>query len=130
MGYEPSFDSVVTKKEQSNVVTLHPKKEQKAPEIVAFHRDELYKILQVYSRRVGTGEWRDYAIDMLRDRAVFSIFHRTSECPVFTIEKNPKLAKKQGAWSVTNATGQVLKRGHELDNVLKIFEKKSKIVSF
>lgn len=129
MGYEPPFGSRAGKNEPSNVVSLHPKKEPKAPEIVAFHRDELYKILQVYSRRVGTGEWRDYAIDMLKDRAVFSIFHRTSECPVFTIEKDPKLAKKQGAWSVTNATGQILKRGHELHNVLKVFEKKSKIVS-
>jgi len=112
-----------------NVVQFQTGKNKKAAEIVAFHRTELYMILQVYSRKVGTGEWRDYAIDMLRDRAVFSIFHRTSECPMFSIEKNPKLAKKQGAYSVTNATGQILKRGHELANVLKVLEKKTKLAS-
>lgn len=113
----------------SNLVQLHPKSKKRAPEIVAFHKTELYMILQVYSRRVGTGEWRDYAIDMLSDRAVFSIFHRTSETPLFTVEKNPKLARKQGAYSVVNATGQILKRGHELKNVLKILDKKTKLAS-
>jgi len=112
----------------SNVVQFSPNSNKPAPEIVAFHKDELYQILQVYSRRVGTGEWRDYAIDMLKDRAVFSIFHRTSECPMYTIEKNPKLSRKQGAWSVVNATGQILKRGHELKNVLKVLDKRPKLV--
>ena len=112
-----------------NVVELNTRKQSGAPEIVAFHRNELYTILQVYSQRVGTGEWRDYAIDMLPERAVFSIFHRTSECPVYTIEKNPKLARKQGAFSICNATGQVLKRGHKLVQVLRFFEKKPKLTS-
>jgi len=111
----------------SKLVQLHPKKP--APEIVAFQKTELYMILQVYSRRVATGEWRDYAIDMLTDRAVFSIFHRTSETPLFTVEKNPKLARKQGAYSVVNATGQILKRGRELKNVLKVLDKKTKLAS-
>ena len=111
----------------SNLVQLHPKKP--APEIVAFQKTELYMIPQVYSRRVATGEWRDYAIDMLTDRAVFSIFHRTSETPLFTVEKNPKLARKQGAYSVVNATGQILKRGRELKNVLKVLDKKTKLAS-
>lgn len=113
----------------SNLVQLHPKSKKTAPEIIAFHKTELYMILQVYSRRVATGEWRDYAIDMLSDRAVFSIFHRTSERPLFTVEKNPKLARKQGAYSVVNATGQILKRGHELKNVLRILDKKPKFSS-
>lgn len=113
----------------TNLVQLHPKSKKSTPEIIAFHKTELYMILQVYSRRVATGEWRDYAIDMLSDRAVFSIFHRTSERPLFTVEKNPKLAKKQGAYSVVNATGQILKRGHKLKNVLKILDKKSRLKS-
>ncbi|MBL4725607.1 MAG: DUF2794 domain-containing protein [Rhizobiaceae bacterium] len=113
----------------SNLVQLHPKSKKAAPEIIAFHKTELYMILQVYSRRVATGEWRDYAIDMLTDRAVFSIFHRTSDRPLFTVEKNPKLAKKQGAFSVVNATGQILKRGHELKNVLKVLDKKTKFTT-
>lgn len=113
----------------SNLIQLHPKSKKPAPEIVSFHKTELYMILQVYSRRVGTGEWRDYAIGMLSDRAVFSIFHRTSERPLYTVEKNPKLAKKQGAFSVANSTGQTLKRGHELKNVLKVLDKKPKLKS-
>ena len=112
--------------QQAGNVIAFPGGGQKADEIVAFHKDELYQILQVYSRRVGTGEWRDYAIDMLKDRAVFSIFHRSSDWPLFTIEKNPKLARRQGAWSVTNATGQILKRGRELKNVLKVLDRKPK----
>lgn len=125
MGYnKPGLAGTAT---ATNVVAF-PGKPAKADEIVAFHKDELYHILQVYSRRVGTGEWRDYAIDMLKDRAVFSIFHRTTECPLYIIEKNPKLARRQGAWSVTNATGQILKRGHELTNVLKVLDKKPKLV--
>ncbi len=76
---------------------------------------------------VAEGEWRDYAIDMLRDRAVFSVFKRTADVPLFRIEKNPKLARRQGAWCVINATGQILKRGHELAQVLKLFERKPKL---
>ena len=87
-------------------------------------------MLQVYSRKVATGEWRDYAIDMLEKRAVFSIFKRSREVPLFTIEKTPKLRRKQGEWSVTNSTGQILKRGHELSNVLKVLEKQAKLVSY
>ena len=78
---------------------------------------------------LGTGEWRDYAIDMLKDRAVFSVFKRASEVPIYTIEKTPKLARRQGEWSVINANGLILKRGHELRNVLKVLEKKPKLVS-
>ena len=90
---------------------------------VMFQRRELDLILNIYSMMVGAGEWRDYAIDSLRDRAVFSVFRRSSEVPLFTIEKNPKLARKQGAYSVINTGGMVLKRGHDLANVLQVFDK-------
>lgn len=73
---------------------------------------------------VAAGEWRDYAIDHLDDRAVFSIFRRTAEIPLYRVEKNPKLANRQGAYSVIAASGLILKRGKELCNVLKIFDKK------
>lgn len=79
-------------------------------------------LLNVYGRRVATGEWRDYAMDMLRDRALFSIYQRSSERAHITIEKNPKLRKKQGQYIVTNAQGRVLRRGHELDKVLRVLE--------
>lgn len=94
-----------------------------APAIVAFDRRELNQILNVYGRMVAAGEWRDYAIDMLKDRAVFSIFRRTSEMPLFRVEKTPRLARRQGAFSVTAAGGLVMKRGHELSQVLRVFDK-------
>jgi len=90
---------------------------------VTFNRRELYRILDLYGRMVAAGEWRDYAIDFLKDRAVFSVFRRTSEVPLYRIEKNPKLAQKQGAYSVISATGLILRRGPELDRVLRVLEK-------
>jgi hypothetical protein len=90
---------------------------------VAFDRRELNAILRVYSRRVAEGEWRDYALDHLVDRAVFSIFRRTSEMPIYRVEKIPALARKQGAYQVVAASGLILKRGHVLATVLKVLDK-------
>ena len=90
---------------------------------VSFNRRELNAILRVYGRKVAEGEWRDYAIDQLEDRAVFSIFRRTSEMPMFRVEKVPGLARKQGAYRIVAATGLIMRRGHELAGVLKILDK-------
>jgi len=86
---------------------------------VTFNRRELNRILDLYGRKVAAGEWRDYAIDFLKDRAVFSVFRRASEVPLYRIEKNPKLARRQGAYSVISSTGLIVRRGHELDRVLR-----------
>lgn len=94
------------------------------PRRVSFNRHELGEILNIYGRRVADGEWRDYAIDILRDKAVFSIYRRSSEMPLFRIEKNPKLARRQGAYAVIAAGGMILKRGHSLANVLRVFERR------
>ena len=99
-----------------------------APDRVTFERRELDRILRVYGRMVADGEWRDYAIDFLKDRAVFSIFRRSSEVPIYRIEKNPKLSRRQGAYSVVSATGLIMRRGHELDRVLRVFDKKLSLV--
>lgn len=88
-----------------------------------FDRSELNRILTIYGRMVAAGEWRDYAIDFLDDAAVFSIFRRTSEMPLFRVEKRPKLRTRQGMYAVVAASGHVLKRGHELAQVLRIFDK-------
>ena len=93
------------------------------PRQVAFDRRELDAILRVYGRKVAEGEWRDYAIDHLDDRAVFSIFRRASEMPMFRVEKIPALARKQGCYRVVAAGGAILKRGHELAAVLRILDK-------
>lgn len=95
---------------------------------VSFDRRELDQILRVYSRMVAANEWRDYAIDQLRDRAVFSVFRRASETPLFQVVKNPSMARKQGAYSVVAATGLILKRGHELARVLSVFDRKLRLV--
>ncbi len=110
------------------VVDFHQYKQAKSPPPVTFHRRELDQILKVYGRMVGEGEWRDYAIDHTRDRAVFSVFKRAGEVPLYRIEKNPKLAGKQGAYSVVNANGMILKRGHELAQVLKVFDNVLRLV--
>ena len=89
-----------------------------------FDRYELAQILRVYGRMVAAGEWRDYAIDFLSDRAVFSIYRRTSEMPLYRVEKLPKLRAHQGQYAVIEATGHVLKRGHELAQVLRVFDRK------
>ena len=87
---------------------------------MTFDRRELNRIFSLYGRKVAAGEWRDYAIDFLKDRAVFSVFRRASEVPIYRIEKNPKLARRQGAYSVISATGLIVRRGHELDRVLRV----------
>jgi hypothetical protein len=91
---------------------------------VRFDRAELDRILTIYGRMVAAGEWRDYAIDFLSDMAAFSIFRRTSEVALFTIEKRPKLRAKQGQYAVIEASGRILKRGHDLAQVLRVFDKK------
>jgi hypothetical protein len=94
----------------------------KSPEIVAFNRKELTLLLNVYGRKVAAGEWRDYALDMMMDHAYFSIFRRASERPQYVIEKDVRLRNRQGQFTVTNAEGKVLRRGHELERVLRVFE--------
>jgi hypothetical protein len=89
---------------------------------VGFDRRELNTILNLYGRKVAAGEWRDYAMDFLKDRALFSVYKRASERPLYVIEKNPKLRNKQGQYMVTIEDGRVLKRGHELEVVLRVLE--------
>ena len=96
---------------------------------VTFSRHELNRIFGLYGRMVAAGEWRDYAIDFLKDRAVFSVFRRTSEVPLYRIEKNPKLARKQGAYSVIAPGGYILRRGHELDRVLRALDTSVSLVA-
>jgi hypothetical protein len=103
---------------------------QRRPSTVHFDRRELDRLLQIYGFFVASGDWKDYAIDDLPDRAVFSVFRRAAEAPLYRIEKHPRLRSRQGQWSVVNMGGQILKRGHELDQVLKAFDaKRFKVVS-
>lgn len=95
---------------------------------VTFDRKELDRLLRVYGRKVAANEWRDYAIDALPDRAIFSVFLRARDTPLYQIVKCPNLARKQGIWSVQSSTGAVLKRGHDLDRLLALFEKPVKLI--
>ncbi len=96
---------------------------------VTFSRRELDRILGLYGRKVAAGEWRDYAIDFLKDRAVFSVFRRSAEVPIYRIEKNPKYARRQGVYSVISATGLIVRRGQELDRVLRAIDKSVSLVA-
>ena len=105
----------------------NPQKKHSPPIQIAFDRQELNTILSVYGHHVAAGDWRDYAIDFGRDKAVFSIFKRTSECPLYRVEKDPRLARKQGAYAVTDQTGRILKRGQDLAQVLKVLALKPRL---
>lgn len=94
------------------------------PEEVSFDRRELGLILSVYGRMVAAGEWRDYGISCLREAAVFSVFRRTAEVPLYRIEKRPRLRNRQGLYAVVGADGQILRRGHDLAQVLRVLERK------
>ena len=96
---------------------------------ISFNRQELNEILEVYGRKVADGEWRDYAIDQMRERAVFSIFRRTCEMPLFRIVKQPRQARRQGAYSLVAATGLIVKRGHDLSGVLRVLDRRLNIVA-
>jgi hypothetical protein len=90
---------------------------------VAFTREELSQILRLYGQFVAAGEWRDYAIDHLKEAAVFSVFRRAAETPLYRIEKRPALAARQGAFAIVSMTGVILKRGHDLALVLRLFDR-------
>ncbi len=91
---------------------------------VSFHRRELALILPLYGRMVAAGEWRDYGISLLQDVAVFSVFRRTAEHPLYRIEKRPRLAARQGQYAVLGMDGRILRRGHDLGTVLRVLERK------
>lgn len=95
---------------------------------VRFDRSELDVILKLYSRMVAANEWRDYAIGHGKDSAVFSIFRRSNDAPLYNVVKQPALAQRQGAYSVTTSTGIVLKRGKSLEIALKVLEQKLRII--
>ncbi|AUH35368.1 DUF2794 domain-containing protein [Paracoccus tegillarcae] len=94
------------------------------PDRVVFDRTELGIILSVYGRFVAAGEWRDYGMSFLREVAVFSVFRRAAENPLYRIEKRPKLRDAQGLYAVIGMDGRILKRGHDLPTVLRVLEKK------
>ncbi|KAF2992518.1 DUF2794 domain-containing protein [Methylocystis sp. MJC1] len=102
--------------------------ENRAALQVSFDRRELNILFNLYGAKVAAGEWRDYALDFTPAKAVFSIFRRSSEAPLYRIEKNPELARKQGAYAVIAAGGLVMRRGHDLARVLRVLDKSLRIV--
>jgi hypothetical protein len=107
----------------SAVVTPFPGGPSRASQ-VGFERAELGRILDLYGRMVAAGHWKDYAIDLGRDAAIFSAFRRTAERPEFRIEKRPALRQRQGMWALVGEHGAVLKRGADLGPVLAPVERK------
>ena len=119
MGSENGVDQLVRGESTADVVRFPA-----APKAISFDRQELSLILSLYGRFVAAGEWRDYAMDMGRDAAVFSAFRRATERPEFRIEKRPALRSRQGMWALVGEAGAVLKRGHELAAVLAPVERR------
>ena len=105
-----------------NEARLYP--DQKRPSSLFFDRPEFEQILNIYGKMVASGFWKDYAISATKDDVTFAVFKRASERPLFRITKTPALAHKQCAFAIHSAQGQIVKRGHELCQVLKYFEKK------
>ncbi|MCV6593555.1 MAG: DUF2794 domain-containing protein [Silicimonas sp.] len=95
-----------------------------ASDQITFDRKELSAIMGLYGRMVAAGEWRDYGMSFLKDVAIFSVFRRTAEFPIYRIEKRPKLRNRQGLYAVIGMDGQILKRGHDLRTVLRVLERK------
>ena len=91
---------------------------------IGFERIELTRILDLYGRMVAAGHWRDYAIELGQEAAVFAAFRRAAERPEFRIEKRPELRNRQGMWALIAEHGQVVKRGHELGPVLAPVERR------
>lgn len=117
-----------TDKSSRTSVPPTPRTGRPRPGPISFDRRELDQLLGMYGRKVAEGEWRDYAIDMHREKAVFSVFRRASEYPLYRIEKDPRLARRQGVYSVIAPTGLILKRGHDLQKVLRVIDRRLRLV--
>ena len=118
--------------EDAGRAAIHPfpsveRQQSRVAPVVSFDRHELRDLMNVYGRGVADGSWKDYALDFTAQKAVLSIYRRASEVPLYRVEKDPSLARKQGAYAVVSATGFVLKRGHELLRVLRVLEPKPKL---
>ena len=122
MADEPQRDGRGLLIEFSNAAPGQAQHLQRQSGMVSFDRRELNTILNLYGRKVAEGEWRDYAMDFLRERALFSIYKRSSERPLFVIEKNPRLRNRQGQYQVVGQEGRILKRGHDLRAVLRVLD--------
>ncbi|OWU85802.1 hypothetical protein ATO6_02515 [Oceanicola sp. 22II-s10i] len=107
-----------------NMVTPPPTGGRQPAEQVTFHKTELREIVGLYGRMVAAGEWRDYGISFLSDVAIFSVFRRAAEQPLYRIEKRPKMRERQGMYSVVGMDGRILRRGHDLKQVLRVLERK------
>ena len=117
-----------TEKSSRTSVPRTPGNSRRQAGPISFDRRELAHLLGMYGRKVAAGEWCDYAIDMHREKAIFSVFRRASECPLYRIEKAPRLSRRQGAYSVITPSGLILKRGHDLKNVLRAIESGLRLV--
>lgn len=96
--------------------------------VVAFDRRELNTLFNLYGAKVAAGEWRDYALDFTPAKAVFSVYRRTSDMPLFRVEKIPELARRQGPYAVFAADGRVLRRGHDLARVIRALDRGLRVI--
>ncbi|MGC6534406.1 MAG: DUF2794 domain-containing protein [Parvibaculales bacterium] len=98
---------------------------RRGPARIMWTRAELAALLNVYGRQVAAGQWRDYAMADGAERALFDIFRTSSEMPLYRLEKIPALRRKQGQYVLRGMDGRILRRGHDLDALLKFFDRKN-----
>ena len=112
---------------KTNLCSINKSNQKSVPKITAFNRDELNIILTLYGRKVVMGIWKDYAIDALKDQAIFSIYRKTNEIPIFTIYKIPKTNISQGIYQIKSSDGRIIKRGNDLKLLIRILDNKKSI---
>ena len=103
-------------------MSMTPHEAQPQSGTVFVERRELDLILRVYGRMVAQGEWRDYAMVGHKDFAEFAVFRRSGDAPFYRIEKRPALQVRQGQWAIIGEGGQILKRGRDLAQALRVFD--------
>lgn len=109
----------------ANAFEREQQRAAKAPARIMWTRPELSILLNIYGRQVAAGHWRDYAMSDGKEAAIFSMFRRASEMALYKVEKIPALRRKQGQYVLSGMEGRVLRRGHDLEAVLRFFERKN-----
>ncbi|MBT7642961.1 MAG: DUF2794 domain-containing protein [Rhodobiaceae bacterium] len=109
----------------ANAFEREQQRAARAPARIMWTRPELSILLNIYGRQVAAGHWRDYAMSDGKEAATFSMFRRASEVALYKVEKIPALRRKQGQYVLSGMEGRVLRRGHDLEAVLRFFERKN-----
>ena len=97
---------------------------------IFFNKNELKLILNLYSKMVSTGEWKDYGLTITKKEVSFNVYHRTSECPAYKITKNLRPKNEKEKYIIKNFQNKIIKNSENLENLIEtIIWKKFKLVN-